>query len=336
MKKGLMLVSVFVFLLMGNVLASDVAYIYKNEKRVEQGFLDVFFDMGLEVEFIEDKNIITTDFSKYQFIFLGNEKFRYVKELPSKNIIVANGFYPKMFGFMEMGRSRKMASNHKLKIKQNGDIVEVYRKPSYSLGRSGVPYYYTPAKHENDNLEQVGLTFTKRDVELGSVISYLDDGNSKCFFGITETKFWTEEASNLFEECVKRVQVSGIHDVSIDTSYTNSVGGLRIKEVSSGDYLLDEIAELECGEKYTVSYKTWNLGDFTEDIEFSGVFGDFSWSSSKTGLSPGGSTTSGSKTITIDEEDFPVGIYDIMITATIPVDANMGDNSISRRVEVDC
>ena len=67
-----------------------------------------------------------------------------------------------------------------------------------------------------------------------------------------------------------------------------------------------------------------------------GVFDDFRWTATKTGLAAGGSTTTGSKTITVDSDDFVEGFYDIMITATIPVDENIGDNSITRRVEVVC
>jgi len=336
MKKGLMIfLGMFVFLLIGSVLASNVAYVYRNEKKIDSGFLSAFEGLDFEVDLIKDQNIKTTDFSGYGFVFIGDENLRKISYLPEMPVIVANGRYANMFGFLDRGRARQYATNSKLKIRQNGNIVEVYDQARFKQGGPSVPYYYLPTKYRAEGLQSIGFTFTKRDQELGDVVAHYSNGNNKCFFGISNSKYWTPEAKTLFDECVDFV-LKGLHDVKIDTDYASSVNGVRIKDVELNEYLLDTIPVLECDKQYKIDFRTLNMGDFSETVNLEGVFGDFSWSAKKTGLGVGGSTTTGSKTITVASEDFPVGFYDIQITADIEMDETPGDNSVTRRVEVVC
>jgi len=123
------------------------------------------------------------------------------------------------------------------------------------------------------------------------------------------------------------------HDVMIDETYPNTVNGIRIKDVDKNEFITDSTAELMCGKKYKVEFRTKNVGDFTEDVDISGELADFTWSTTKTGLSAGKTTTTGSKTITIDFEN---GFYDLEIMVDIGFDDNPEDNSKSRRVRVVC
>ena len=90
--------------------------------------------------------------------------------------------------------------------------------------------------------------------------------------------------------------------------YSKSILQKSSESINTGIALLDEISELECGETYKVDYVTENLGDFTEDVEFMGALEDFSWTATKTDLASGATTTTGSKTFTIDSETFNNGI----------------------------
>jgi len=216
MKKRLVIILSFVFviLLSNLVLGADVGYVLKKSSRADSGFTDVFSDMGLSVELIEDKNVRDVNFSDYKFIFVGDNRLRNLKHISVDDIpgVIVNSKYAKQFGFLDKGRVSKLASNAKLKIKKNGDIVEVYERARFKRGGVGVPYYYLRNKYKSDDVKTVATTYTKRNKELGDVISYLEsNGIKKCFFGIIKTKYWTDEARELFKECVEYV-VEGVEE----------------------------------------------------------------------------------------------------------------------------
>lgn len=334
-KRTFIIAGVFVLLLINFVLAADVAYVLKKVNRVDQGFLDAFSDLGLDVDLIEDKEIKETDFSDYDIVFISDTRLRNVAGIPDMPVIVANKFYAKLFGFLDKGRASKLVSNSKLKVNKNGEVVKVYEKARFKTGGVSIPYYYLPNRYKNGDLETAGTTFTRKSRELGDVVAYLED--RKCFFGITKTKYWTDDAKEMFDNCVKfalGIEVGeGAHDVLIDDTLTNTVNGIRIKDVDANEFLLDDTAELMCDKKYKVDFRTRNIGDFTEDVDISGELASFTWTAKKTGLAPGKTSTTGSKTITID---FDNGFYDLEIMVDIGFDDNPSDNFKSRRVKVVC
>ena len=122
MKKrlGLMMFLVVLVLFCGSVLASDVGYILKKSRSVDSCFLNVFSEMGLTVDLIEDKDIPNTDFSEYDFIFVGDDRLKNVKDIPVDVIpsVITNGFYGKELGVLEKGRISRLACNRELKIKK--------------------------------------------------------------------------------------------------------------------------------------------------------------------------------------------------------------------------
>jgi len=315
-----------VILVIGIVSASgDVAYVYRNSRMVDDAFVSAFGDMGLSVDLVDNKNIKTMDFSGYRFVFVGDERLRNLKYLPEDvSVVLANRYYGKELGFLDKGRISKLSANAPLSVEQN-PTFQVYDRALYKLGSRGIPYYYIPNKYQKVGAESVARTPIGYKRKAGDVISYLP---GKCFFGIVEAEYWTEEAMNLFVDCVEHVLAGGVHDVEIVGDYVNSVGGVRIKDIESGEYLLDSVSRLECNKKYKIDFKTENVGEYTEDVLISGVFGDYNWSSTKSGLGAGATTT-----INISYEP---GFYDIEISAWIEDDATPLNNVVSRGVEIFC
>ena len=208
MKKSIIVLSVlFTIFLSHLVLASDVAYILKNPRRVDSGFMSAFNEMGLDVDLIRNTEIYSVDFSEYKFIFVGDERFRNSKDIPVNDYpsVIANGYYGKKFGLTNRGGISKLTSNSQLKIKKDSIIIQVYDKSTFKLGGVGVPYYYLSNRYKEENMETIATTSIGYDKELGDVISYSTQGANKCFFGITKTKFWTKDAKELFKGCVKSV-----------------------------------------------------------------------------------------------------------------------------------
>lgn len=339
----------FLFLVIfisGFVVADDVAYIYRNERKVEQGFLDVFEDLGLSVELVESKNIRNFNFSGYDFLFIGDERLRNIKHLPEMPVIVANRYYGKDFGIIEKGRISKLSSNSPLSVNTN-NYFDVYNQASFKLGGRGIPYYYIPEKYRKNGSQVIAATPFGSKRKSGDVVSYLPN---KCFFGITKTEFWTGGTKNLFRDCVNHVlggyvddpvddpvdddeNETLVHDVMIDSDYSNGVGGIRIKDKEFGNYLLDNVAVLYCNKKYTISFKTLNIGNFSENVSIGGVLGNFEWDTLKNNLASGKSTTTGSKTINISLSS---GFYNLVVGSNVNDDINLENNVRHRSVEVVC
>src|SRR3989344_3581610 len=98
MKRGLSFVLLFV--LASSVFAfsvyasNEVAYIYKNKVAVDSNVVDLLEGLGLEVDFIDERNI-PEDLSGYRFVYVGDERFKNpdgirIWEYPT---VVSNYFY---------------------------------------------------------------------------------------------------------------------------------------------------------------------------------------------------------------------------------------------------
>ena len=323
----------------GNNSIMKVAYVVKNKGFADKGFVNELNEMGFDKEVILDKNIPSKDFSNYDIILIGKGKLKNARYIPNnKPIIFTSCYNGNYFGFTDRDGISKKSSNSNLKISEASDIFDAYTQSSSNPGSAGISYCYLSKNNKKDNVIGIASVYTGRKSK-GDVVAYYDGNVRKCFFGITESKYWSEDSKRLFRDCVNFVKEEKIDDINIIENYANSINGIRIKNEETGKYLLNEISQLMCGKKYKIDYKTVNDGTSIEDINFNGVLGNFSWNSTKTGLKPGKDTTAGSKTITISRE-IGAGLMNLEITATIinegVIDSNPGNNFRSRKVEIVC
>lgn len=252
-----------------------------------------------------------------------------------------------------------MAANRPLKVLESEESIQVYDSSRFKRRRINIPYYYIRNKYLADGMQTIAKPDMGYKRDKGSTIVYSTQGTNKCFFGVTKSDYWTEEAEQMFRDCVGFVLngveepepplpepepiggggdgggEEGVHDVEISLDYANSVNGIQIKDkvAPSGEYILDSVAQLYCGEKYEIKFKTVNKGDFIEDISIQGILQDFEWTASRN-LDPE-EYSYPTKTITIDE-GFNPGDAQIVITSTISEDATPEDNTRSRSVEIVC
>ncbi|MEN9626533.1 MAG: hypothetical protein RL557_861, partial [archaeon] len=215
---GLLFSSLFIItLLVGFISAADdVAYIYKSKASVDTVIVDTFEDLGLSVELI-DETKLPSDFSSYKFIFIGDERFRNIDNLPIYDTptIISNYYFGEEFGLTDVDGVSKLAATSPLQVKKGNEIMEVYTQARYN-GVS-IPYYYLATENKATNLQTVAETYTG-DGSLGDVISYIGSGTrllnneqaekNICFFGIIEAKYWTNDAKELFKECISFVGVA--------------------------------------------------------------------------------------------------------------------------------
>ncbi|MEK6914549.1 MAG: putative metal-binding motif-containing protein [Nanoarchaeota archaeon] len=206
--------SVFAYSVLAN---SDVAYIYKSKAGVDKNVVKVFEEMGLNVKLISEKNI-PSDLSNYRFVYVGDERFKSpnnikVWKYPS---IVSNYFYGSEFGLTDNDGVSKLAASSPLSVKIDSDILKVYTKAKFS-GGINIPYYFLAEGSKVSEFSKAAAPYINNGDILGDVISYGSPGlklsNGKttqsniCFFGIVESKYWTDNAVDLFKQCVEYVGV---------------------------------------------------------------------------------------------------------------------------------
>jgi hypothetical protein len=202
-----------VVLLMSLVTAStsDVAYIYKGTS--DSKIVNLFSDLGLKVDLVRESSL-PTDFSGYKFIFVGDENF--AKDIPVDKYptVFMNHYITGKVGLGKDGISR-LVSTMPLQVNFNGNEIAVYNSAKDRNGIA-IPYYYLDNQTKSGSLEQYAGTYTTSSGEnVGDVISLgisgdkLTNGNvlsdNICFFGITETDYWTSGAETLFKDCIKHV-----------------------------------------------------------------------------------------------------------------------------------
>src|SRR3989344_1463339 len=214
-KKG-----VFVFFLITTLLlapivfASDVAYLYRKEGRIDDNIVDHFENLGLTVDFIQEDDLRRTSLSSYKLIFVGDERFLHPESVPVGDYpsIIVNYRHGELWGLTDGDGISSQAGIRPLEVNKNGQIIQVYTQAFFRQGNSlAIPYYYLSFLNKDPDLIGVVQAYNGGE-SMGDVIAYSDPGNvlmnghlsneKICFYGITESTFWTSAASDMFDQCI--------------------------------------------------------------------------------------------------------------------------------------
>ncbi|RLI96352.1 MAG: hypothetical protein DRP00_05425, partial [Candidatus Aenigmatarchaeota archaeon] len=204
---------------------SDIAYIYKKNFKIDNNILDVFNNMGLTYDLIDEKTL-PIDFSDYKLIFVGDERFKHENQIPIEEhpTIIANYYFGKEFGLTDNDGISKLAATKPLSVKQDHQIIQVYTQAKYSGKSISLPYYYLDDENKAPGMETSARTYTgnSNGYDFGDVISYANAGthltNGKttqakiCFYGIIESDYWTPAARDLFKDCIGFVAITCEND----------------------------------------------------------------------------------------------------------------------------
>ncbi|MFA5724621.1 MAG: putative metal-binding motif-containing protein, partial [Candidatus Pacearchaeota archaeon] len=214
---------------------ADVAYIYKAKLKVDQNIVSLFKEMNLTVDLI-DERYMPKSFSNYKFIFVGDERFTRSIPVNDYNSIVTNYYFGEQWGLTDHDGISNLASTSPLSVRKNDQVIQVYTQAKYPTGIS-IPYYYLGDENKVPAMEKVAGTFTGDEYDFGDVISYAQAGthlvngkNAKgniCFYGIVASKYWTDEAKQMFRDCINFVGTKCSKDLdcpedSISVKYCNN------------------------------------------------------------------------------------------------------------------
>ncbi|MBR9704895.1 fibronectin type III domain-containing protein [Candidatus Pacearchaeota archaeon] len=205
----------FVLFLIGSIIASPkLAYIHRSNGKIDMNVVNIFNESGLLVDYFIE-NEIPDDLSMYRFLFIGDEFFNSRLPLNEHSVIIFSKNQAEKAGLVPLGDAGKLGSREPLKVNINGSEVKVYTQAKDNNGVS-IPYYYLNTVNiPKGVLKLAGTYTTSSGVDFGYVVAIVNEGvdllNSEksggdiCFFGITKTEYWTNEARELFKNCVNFV-----------------------------------------------------------------------------------------------------------------------------------
>src|SRR3989338_7295808 len=207
------------FLLSSFASAADVAYIYSKTFKIDNNIISAFNDLNLSVDLI-NVNSISSNITSYKILFIGDEKFKNITKIPFGNIptIFANYYHGEIFGLTDNEGISQLVSNSPLSVKKNNSVIQVYTRASEIRRRAAIPYYYIDYNNIASAMQPIARTYviragyTNGNTDLGAVIAYAEKGavletgkalnGNLCFFGIVRSDYWTNNARELFKECI--------------------------------------------------------------------------------------------------------------------------------------
>ena len=214
-------------LVLSSVYAYDVAYILKNDRQVKNEILDVFSELGLSVEIIEDSSILTKNLANYKIVFVDDAILRKTRNLAiyNYNSVIMNKNYGQEWGLTDVDGISQLAATAPLQVRVvDNSIEQVYTQARYN--GVNIPYYYLANENKASGFRKIAGTYTGNTIDLGDVVSVAGKGtrlmNNKisqgkiCFYGIAKTKYWTENARQLFIDCVSSLLVECYNDGDCD------------------------------------------------------------------------------------------------------------------------
>ncbi|MEM0465456.1 MAG: fibronectin type III domain-containing protein [Candidatus Pacearchaeota archaeon] len=237
-----------------------VAYIYRSQGYIDENVVDVFNEAGLETVFISEKKI-PNDLSEYRFIFVGDEFFNGNIPVNKYQTILFNFNQVERAGLVPLGGIGKLASKEPLSVSINGTFVPVYTIAKDNNGVS-ISYYYLNNFNKAKSVKSVASTYTTSSgPDFGNVIAFVSKGekllNSKsaggdiCFFGITKSKYWTDEARNLFKSCVEFVNKPLSSEITCQKDSDCGISGFIDEPVCSGNDLVQKYVTYKCNKPGT-------------------------------------------------------------------------------------
>lgn len=218
-KRNILLITLvslmFIVLAIYYVSAADVAYIYKSKPKIDQNVLDIFNELNLTYDTINERNM-PRNFSSYRFLYVGNERFS--KNIPVNDypVVITNYFFGNKWGLTDRDGISKLAATSPLQVLKNGQIIQVYTQARYNNRPISLPYFYLGNEDKVPAMQKIAGTYMGNEgYDIGDVISFASAGthliNGKdakgnvCFYGIVESDYWTEDARDMFLDCVDRV-----------------------------------------------------------------------------------------------------------------------------------
>jgi len=196
------------------------AYILKDGSSPLQLYVNIMESMDITVNFVHEAQVPSTDFSQYNFMFIGDESFVSPAQIPVNQYpaLVTNSYTNPIYVWHWSKKISSTVSNYPLKtnIIASGHLIvenltspiQVYTQCCY-YSTVGIPAQYLSRYDKPSTLNVITAT-TNNDND-GIIVTAVPGtklrdnvySNAKTvFFGITETEYWTPQAETLFRNSI--------------------------------------------------------------------------------------------------------------------------------------
>jgi len=210
---------------------TDVAYVVKTNSN---SFLTSELNaLGLTYDVITEENVLSTDFSQYKMILVGNDKFDNPNDIPVskyKSLIINSYHYYKkgilfidpQFGWSSKKGTQSSPSSIKINdfnISITSNLPEIFK--GYTISDPNVQTDYLRERKATGIRLIAQLSGSSHTIE-DSVIAVVYPGakflngniaqKRSLFFGITKSEFWTQESKQLFRNSIMWVVIGEDRD----------------------------------------------------------------------------------------------------------------------------
>jgi len=223
-----------IFLFIGILLlnfasATDIAYIVTNANQANSKFISVLDELDLSYSLILSSNAKNTNFSEYKMILLNNENFPNPQEIPINKYpaMIVNGGHLKTWGWAKLPSTAGSSNPFFINIKNKNYNITDNLPDNFQAYNSYKPTLdYIQEKYLYDGIQTIasvdslpantvigliegGTTLTSKGVSKTKV-----NANS-IFFGIYDTKYWTNATKQLFMNSLLWVAGENSFDMEI-------------------------------------------------------------------------------------------------------------------------
>ncbi len=243
------------------VAAADIAYIVVS--RPNNDITKVFDDLGLTYDVIKDKDVPTKNLNDYRLVFVDDGRVRKTANVPIYNYpsIIMNRYYGEEWGLTDRDGISQLGATSPLNVRKDTRILQVYTSAREGTTSVSLPYYYL-ADENKANMETIARTYIwgTANSDFGDVIAKANSGtqltNGKvstekmCFFGIAKTQYWTQNAKDLFIECLGFVITECDDDSQCDDNdeYTEDIcENPGTVNAECHNYPITCLTEADCG-----------------------------------------------------------------------------------------
>ncbi|VVB78231.1 Uncharacterised protein [uncultured archaeon] len=239
----------------GFVYASDIAYIYKNKARIDKNLVNLLSSSDLHVDYISEDSI-SKNLSSYKIIFIGDEYFSQPIPVKNYNAIIMNHYFGNKFGITNTNGVSKLSLTIPMQVDFEGKNLTVYNsvKDNYT---DYLFYYYLGKSSKAPSTLSYAKTYNTGSGDLGDVISFIGKGSTLstgdissgniCFFGITQTNYWTQDAKDLFKDCADYAKLGITSNENTSSNSTNSTSPTNSTNVTNSNQTIICSKNSDCG-----------------------------------------------------------------------------------------
>jgi cysteine-rich repeat protein len=194
---------------------ADVAYVKLESTATNEQYLEVLGELGKDYDIIFADEVSSHNLSLYKLMILNNDFFTNWAEIPVNNIptVVSNGRHMDDWGWTKDVSKGSQDVPSVFHIDNTTEVSQGFSQTIVAYTDKDPDVYYLDSGDVYSGIEIVASnTYDPYDVVVGlahagtnlarSPYPNTEIKSNACFFGIYDSKYWTNDSKELFKQCV--------------------------------------------------------------------------------------------------------------------------------------